>query len=1672
MIMHTRSPKTAQRLFFALTLSLLLISSASAAQAQVRVDLNVDSNPNPRIADWVNRTELAMLTVTNGDPRLEGLEYRINVRVLQNGRPVVETRSNMVPAKRLQLGSDVFLADEIITYDALSFSGSIERRIAQTGMLPAGFYEFCVSLNDLRGQAISTPSEVCRPMRITSYQAPELIYPTGDVTLTPEMLSSTQFTWTPVTPAPPAEMGVKYILTVTEILPPQSPSQAFFVNYPLIEEEVMATTQFLWPVDLDLPDQTTHFAWSVKAVSLDDEPYVEDNSGFAQVGTFIVQIPETEEPGEEEPAEEGEEEEGEEEAEEDPEPVTPGVLAAADTLYAGQNGEFEVIVTEATANGQAFTGKGTVYIGWLMARMAVEFDSITVDLDKRLVDGKIIVEKHEDAPVYPVDWALEVAAQANFTNNAANNVVGWVENTTGQTIPFNNLTEYTTPVRVPLGLTFPDGNEAAITEMAFRSNKSEFNVIAAKTVPPSWGTSRIGFRGKNILFHPATIQMPTGRFELVEDITMGNVNNQIQFVFKQPGSNNLGCYIEWDEDGFSEYGLELQALFTRDWLIPSPDTDPNKKVAASISANGTSWTDLILGGTLERAEIPDTGGMTILADSIFYDFSDVLNPPGITFPDNYQGETSELFRGFYMSAFEVELPETWQTHSGGQPKIGVYNMIIDDMGLTMKAMATNVVQFPDADVADLVASIDTVHVELVASSLTEAGIKGRIGLPVSDKDDLDNPLEYIALFNNPQVPNEPVSFQLTVTPTGPIPASLLKGELELAETSNIVAYVDPDKRTFDIDLHGTFSWGSVDLGPVKNVNLGLGFQGLGMTYDTSEQDPFAFNIGSWSFASEQKFLANFPVTIQNIGFTTLPKQQNQLIRGKVGLDVIFNLSEDIGGMTGLGVEMAILDNVQGQKFYPQYLSTSLDSIAIQANLAAVSIEGAIGFRNEDPVFGNGFIGTLSADFKPVGIKAGALVEFGNTTHQNANELYRYWRVQVTQLTLPPPGVVFLPGLAFRGFAGGAYFNMEATLDGTSYSFTPLKSQLGFQAGATIATTPSEDGFNADAVLAAEFNTNTGGLTFINFTGDFWIGAELSATSRAQAIVDGNLGVTYNFPDKHFNLFANVNVEAPPITTPSPVGLVLDINGKENQWYFKFGEPSNPNAVSVFGVNLYSYLMFGNHINPPSGFTPGFRDAYHDAVGQYPGTSQMGSGGVGSHTNTGSGFALGIGFMFDKNTEFPVPCGVCVGDFFVGFDMGAGAEMHLAFLDYGGGCGGYNPIGVNGWRASGGLGFYGTAGAYVRREGGLGNKTWEIVSLAAGAWIHGEFPNPYYAAGAVSGHAYVFKVINVNFHHEFEVGTTCGNQTTSTTVTVNPGDVAADQQEKLVQYINPSFVYNYPVDEPLAVKYGLEPQEVFDVAEQQADGTITMRTFKMEKTVKLEVLEDNGSWTVQSLNTNTNILGEHLYTTIGEANLFDPGVEFSPPAGLGGTIGGTTGTTGASGPAGATGGTTQDGAGKGASSVAPSFGLSGSVIFNFMGLGGSTGQSGSTGPAGPASPAAPALPAGSGQNGGGASGTGPGSGPANVPGMDMSQNPLLPYPPEPPQPSYGNLPPPPTPPSNNLEEDRSYLLTVTATLREYVNGSWVTAQTRSGTPVTETVTKNFHTGPVPTQAPSQLPSSAF
>ncbi|MDP3360163.1 MAG: hypothetical protein Q8S41_12540 [Lutibacter sp.] len=1599
-----------------LVLLLLAITFQGFAQTNLITGINISlpANPSGNIAEWSKSMPPFMISaqtrMENGKVSPMVTESRILVSIKGNGAVCGNYTVDNAPSSNFNSPAKVWSGEA-----ALNLLG-------KTCVLKPGNYELCVKFYGYGAVGQVLIGESCKSFTIKetehkSYQPPQPLTPVNGLSYTTGDFAQPQlFRWTPIVPKP--QEPVTYRLKVWQLTEGQTGTQAMKANQPIITKDVENMTQVVINNIIDGPCKPPYlcdFVWNVQALNKEGNP-IGENKGISSPFQFAVNEAA---PNVNKSMPVNEEEEV---------VVPTGNIAVNDTIYAGYNGEFAIITTQVSGTNK-FSGKGTAFINWLKARVSVKFDSITVDTNKKLLTGKILAEIHATAPVYPQDWALEIVANNPWANSAASSMVTWVESQTNQTIPYNNLTEVTTPVKLPLGLNFPNGDQLAITELVFRNNKSEFNLVTSKTTPQDWGNpvQLVGFIAKNIEFHPSNIKMPPNRIELVEDVTI-IANPKINFTFKKPTNSNTGCFVEWGENGFSQFGIEIHSEFTRDWLLPSPD-DGISKTKAKLFALGTAWNDLVLTGTLDKSEIVSAQGMTVLADSLSYDMSDVLNPPSITFPENYDGETSNLFRGFYMKELVVEMPTTWQTNSGGKPQISVQNMIIDNTGITLFAEATNVVQFPNANVADLVASIDTVHVEIESSSLVEASVKGRIGLPVSKADSIQNPLKYIALFNNAQLPSQTSYFQLTIEPTGPIYANLLKGVMTLAQTSNIVAYVDKNKKTFQTMLNGNFVWNNVKLGPVKNVNMNIGFQGIAMNYDSSlASNKFTFNAGAWSFASPQKFLANFPVTIDNIGFKQLPTTGSQMLHGKLNFDVIFNLSTDVGGQSKLAVELAIEDNQNASglgKFKPKYIGTSISDISVYANLPAVSIDGTIQFRNDDPVFGNGFKGTLQATFKAPKVSISALAEFGNTSYLHTST-YRYWRVEASAIF--QPGLPFLPGVAFYGFGGGASNNMLATINNSTkkYDFTPKKGSLGFKVLAVIGTTPKVESFNADVGLNGQFSAGQG-MYNIGFTGDFYIGAPLlPQIERDKAQIKGSVIADYNFPDKHFYMYAAVTVNAPPITTPSPAELTLDTNGKTNKWFFKFGEPTDTNVVSIFSVNLYEYLMFGNDIKAPvNGFTEGFRNSYYSVVNQYPGIPSF--PGVDGNSATGRGFALGVGIKIDKNFNTHI-----VNGYYLDLVMAAGAEVNLSMMEYiGQNCA--NPsqrIGLNGWRARGNIGFYVDAGAKVVK----GNDTWNLASIKAGGWLDAKFPRPTYVAGAVQGniqiggfttkihtlgdcnagdgayhvgkqndhwgvnkwtsctHLQYHYLVNQSFNKTFDWGDNCGSGDTTQPASTGPAiaqqDAAADQEQLLIKYVHPGTTYNFPTTMPIAVKYGLPLNEEFDVSEQQSSGSIINRTFKLVTTVTLqEKNETTGVYASINKKFSKNNLGEYLYVKVGPMIAQQQAVVLPVTNMKNKTL----------------------------TPQAAVVQISNMPVSNV---------------------------------------------PNNISNVSLSKNVAIQtFYPAPEAGEYDNLPPEPAAVVNALELNKWYKIIVVANLQEFKNNVWVNALKSNGSPVTQTVTKTFRTGPM-------------
>lgn len=1527
------------------------------AQAQVQVTLNVNSNPNPKLADWMDHPEVGTLVITNSDPSLNGTQYKIQAKLTLNGQKVAETQITSMPVRNLEEGSEILQMDEIIPFNALRFFGNIKEDIITSGFLPPGHYLLCVSLINIDGLPLSTPARTCSSMLVTDYQMPELVFP-KDITISKEILQGTLFTWSGVTPTPSTELGLKYIIAITEVQQGQSPAQAFSINRPIVEEEVENTTTFNWPVDIET-EPNKRYVWSVKPVREDGTAYKTENDGFVAVASFKTRKERN--PGLIDTKKEKDEDlckctkeidmkftlsapdstnirklkiDGIERLKTElltncNKKITPNnskidiqigwlgedkinqttsdnvytyaedttipkkIFVRATTLplnlnldqrgvehdnceqvfyvavpakfrekkpkegeikfYSNYGGdeEFEFTAKKETLtqNGDKFSAKGWVYIEWLKARVAVAFKDIKLNSEKKIIAGNVVAIKYDEAPAYPLNWALEAGSNTDWVNNSASEVAKWVEDKIDRSIPYKSkadVSNYAKPVKMPLGLNFTENkNQIAITEMRFTTEKPEFNFVAAVSVPQNWDTSvngdTIGFVAKEVRFTPSSI---TGfkRAELIEDIAFKNTNEKIDFTFLKPktksnsesggrGENvtsipTTGCYLEWGESGFSNFGVQVACEFTREWLLPS-DGDPNKKAKAILGAESVSdWNDLILTGSLTDAEIVGTNGMSIAANNMILDLSNTRNAANIQFPSVYEGDKSERFQGFYAKALKIVMPKTIM--AGSSPlRVDVNDMLITDKGVTLMAKVGKDGNgtFGEVSIADLSANVKSANVTIVSNSLTTAGIGGTIKLPISSSAKFD----YQANFHTAQEENgNENSLVVGINPPDTaIVADLFGANLKLDKTTSLNAYVSKEQQKFDLTINGSLSLvkgvevGKIDfdLPALRVENMSLTYSGVG---DVKE---FNFEEGTWSFAgrkksnegnsslaspqesnegdsssvstSSQKSIAGFSFSMQNVGFENLNevKEDDELFRGKITVGGEINLANAVGGSTSLGITGAITDD-----FEPKYIGTKLDSVAVEGDLAAVKLNGSLAFKKDDPVYGDGFYGAFDVHFTPLdNLGLAADIYFGKKNQ------YRYWKVEANA-TLSP-GIPFLgTGLSFRRFGGGAYYNMQYRESGGKFIFTPHKpekgSSFGLIANTTIATSGIESTFNADAKLIATFNTQNG-LDSIMFNGDFFVGGGISADDREKAKIKGDVDVLYNHTDGIFDLSATGIVNAYNIIT-GEANLKLHLAASDD-WHFLFGTPALPNTVDVFGLELYEYLMFGtSNVSPPDDFTNDFKTAYNLALPNSTLEKRTFKTGIGEEqpATTGEGFAMGLGWKFEKGfyeEDAVLWCDVWA-------NIGAGAEINLALLKYqkGSGC-----VGLNGWRAKGGIGIY----AHAKLGCCIGE-----VSAAGGAWIYGEFPNPYYATGGIDAVIDLGWFGEHDFHKSFEVGEKCEGVLEKSTF--NPEDYIVDVDEEikknvnlnLIEYTNPetlSSMEDYNVN-PINVKLNFKPGRTFVV----------------------------------------------------------------------------------------------------------------------------------------------------------------------------------------------------------------------------------------------------------------------
>ncbi|MBK6291676.1 MAG: hypothetical protein IPF59_07930 [Ignavibacteria bacterium] len=1514
---------------FTMMLCAVFLLGVADGHGQLRVSLNLSSRPDPYLSNWAQRKEIVIVSVTNTSSN--AIDVKFDCKVNKDGALLANTKRESMQILSVQPGSTMYYGEDLVPLAAMKIIGNAEQTAARSGMLPAGEYELCVSLIDpITGSTLTQP--VCKTFTIQSYQSPVLLLPLDGDSL--RMGQRPLFRWTAVSPRP--TFPVRYRLQVFEVMAGQTPITAFRVNQPIIDIQDITSTQQLWPPDYDLTSQQKRFVWTVRALDDNNNPIGEPDgyaTPFVLKPTAPTVLPDivtgvgvgksgevnqrSGEGGSSSQRSSGGGGGGDAArvaavvavvdgematVQKKSAYVTPPSLPCGQCSYpvtisdttalAGDAvvgdsitiGRFKLKITALThAPFAKVTGKGEITIPWLLARVLVTFDSLRVNAAKQVVKGEARAEVDASAPQYPQQWAINQATSWNWTKQA----VAWVDDFVKQKGAIvKSVNSMNTPLKVPLGFNNISGNTVCISEFLFKKDDALMAMVA--TVPLAKLDDTLSLGLNEIPICPEGVGK-TARMGLLADIDVrGLTASQPTFAItaRAPSTSRPGCYVVFGCDNNSDtLSIDLDVAFPRDWITPRPDTDSTKQSVATLVGKAIAWKEWVIYGSLPSSTLVGTNGMGLRVDTLSYDFSDLANPPGIVFPANYSGATDATFNGFYAKQVRVSMPDGWRTFadSVGAPEFIAQSLIINKTGITGTLLGVNVIQFPNANLNRLSASVDTVKVILLNNNLTSAYMRGRLLLPITDTTP-QNALAYKALFNNVAK-----SFDFSLTPTTPLDIKLFAGaKLTLLPSSSLSMTIAKNRKKFSMVLNGGLGFNAIDLqvGQKKvSVDLSPDFENMRASYTDSVKHTFDYSIGDWAFASKQKKIAKFPITIDKVKFAKLTPVGDELFRGKVNLDIILALdSNRIGGRGSFDMTVAVEKSNPGAafKFKPRFIDFNVNKVAVHAKLAAVEMSGELNFYNEDPTWGNGFAASIKAKFKALQLQIDAAGRFGSKV-DNTNNRFRYWYVDAKAI-LPPPGIVFLPGYAFYGFGAtawqrvfvdmsGAKPNAAAvagattttTAAGSGATMQPNRTiGFGFKVLGVLGTSPDPSKLNADVALTGQFS-NTGGMVNIGFIGDLWMKAKL--LERASAPVKGTLNINYDFTTQIFDLNATMTVNKPPVTGNG--NLKVHLEGKTGIWYVKLGEPTNRNTVAVnflgTSISANAYFMFGKNITPPTGFT---QRTYNGlaSVGCY-GMTPSSSGTTGAIS--GNGFAGGLDVGFDSGERMRD----IVARLKAKWRFAGGFEFNASLLRYPNGslCGG---DGMNWWYVQANVAAYAIASASVYitpkkiSDGCLvcctknhpNGCTFNIATIKFGAWAEAGFPNNSWIQGQATGSYDVLGgAFQGSFTAEFNVGNKC-TPAPPVSATVAAQDVAAEQSTKLITSVTPAHnSLNVALAEPLMAIYSFEPNAAFELVEQQggAGGNTINRTFQVKYAVTVEQLNES-TWAPVTMTMTKDALGAYLF----------------------------------------------------------------------------------------------------------------------------------------------------------------------------------------------------------------------
>ena len=229
-------------------LSFLL--STQSLLAQLNINLALSGRPPANLTEWSNRKDVLTLIIGPAQSQLADVKIKTTVKTL-DGTIIGSTNLNTAKSYTPQLGASTILnALDVLPLENMIFTGKYQSALIRTGKLPADNYMLCVQLLSLPDYKPAS-AEVCKTFYLAAYQLPILTQPSNNQELNSKLAQTAiTFRWTPVVPSSPTP--VTYRLRLFEILEQQHDVQALRSNQPLLDKNIIGTTQFIWQPQMSM----------------------------------------------------------------------------------------------------------------------------------------------------------------------------------------------------------------------------------------------------------------------------------------------------------------------------------------------------------------------------------------------------------------------------------------------------------------------------------------------------------------------------------------------------------------------------------------------------------------------------------------------------------------------------------------------------------------------------------------------------------------------------------------------------------------------------------------------------------------------------------------------------------------------------------------------------------------------------------------------------------------------------------------------------------------------------------------------------------------------------------------------------------------------------------------------------------------------------------------------------------------------------------------------------------------------------------------------------------------------------------------------------------------------------------------------------------------------------